>query len=139
MCPLARDQGSLIMTECQCNQPQPVYQLRYKGIGGGAWTDVTPYQHKMLRKDSHYEGRILYTHADNQTFADLRAQLELAEACLHEWRHSTNGTPLMEHRNLLGEISNWLVCCAIATPEDMAQSFETFQQRIDELLSKYKR
>lgn len=37
---------------------------------------------------------------------------------------------------LLNEISNWLVCSAIATPEDMAQSFEPFQKQIDELLVK---
>jgi len=37
---------------------------------------------------------------------------------------------------LLNSISNWLVCSAIATPEDMAQSFAPFQQEIDRLLVK---
>ncbi|AND74938.1 hypothetical protein pf16_15 [Pseudomonas phage pf16] len=44
-----------------------VYQIKYNGVGGGHWTDVTPYQYKMLRKEKHYEGRILYTRADNET------------------------------------------------------------------------
>lgn len=35
---------------------------------------------------------------------------------------------------LLQEISNWLVCEAIATPEDMAQSFTSFREEIDTLL-----
>lgn len=119
---------------------EPVYQLRYKGVGGsGAWADVTAYQYKMLRKDKHYEARILYTQADTDTITDLRTQLELAESCLFEWRNSLNGTPLMEHRNLLVEISNWLVCSCIATPQDMAQSFVSFHDKIEQLLGKYKR
>lgn len=36
---------------------------------------------------------------------------------------------------LLNEINNWLVCACIATPEDMAQSFEGFQKQIDEVLT----
>lgn len=32
---------------------------------------------------------------------------------------------------LLLDISNWLVCEAIATPEDMAQSFTGFREAID--------
>lgn len=37
--------------------------------------------------------------------------------------------------NLLHELNNWLVCGAIAPPEDMAQSFGSFQQQIEELLT----
>lgn len=36
--------------------------------------------------------------------------------------------------DLLRELSNWLVCEAIAPPEDMAQSFSPFRERIDALL-----
>lgn len=36
---------------------------------------------------------------------------------------------------LLRDISNWLVCEAIATPEDMAQSFTPFREAIDQLLA----
>lgn len=39
-----------------------------------------------------------------------------------------------EMAELLNEISNWLVCGCIASPEDMTQSFEGFQQQIDALL-----
>lgn len=35
---------------------------------------------------------------------------------------------------LLKEISNWLVCECIATPEDMAQSFTPFREEIDKFL-----
>lgn len=35
---------------------------------------------------------------------------------------------------LLRDISNWLVCEPIATPEDMAQSFTPFREAIDKLL-----
>jgi hypothetical protein len=37
---------------------------------------------------------------------------------------------------LLNDINKWLVCSCIATPEDMAQSFEGFQQQIEALLNK---
>ncbi|MNN28942.1 hypothetical protein D3C81_1425250 [compost metagenome] len=35
---------------------------------------------------------------------------------------------------LLNDLNNWLVCSCIATPEDMAQSFESYQAQIEELL-----
>lgn len=35
---------------------------------------------------------------------------------------------------LLTDIENWLVCSCIATPEDMAQSFEHYQKQIEALL-----
>jgi len=37
---------------------------------------------------------------------------------------------------LLNDLNNWLVCSCIATPEDMAQSFEAYQQEIEALLNK---
>lgn len=37
---------------------------------------------------------------------------------------------------LLNDVNNWLVCSRIATPEDMAQSFEAYQQEIEALLNK---
>lgn len=37
-------------------------------------------------------------------------------------------------RDLLASISAWLVCAAIASPEDMAQSFDPFRKDIDALL-----
>lgn len=39
-----------------------------------------------------------------------------------------------KQRELLRELSNWLVCEGIATPEDMAQSFTPFRESIDALL-----
>lgn len=41
-----------------------------------------------------------------------------------------------EMRDLLREISNWLVCGCIASPADMAQSFEPFSRNIETLLLK---
>lgn len=38
--------------------------------------------------------------------------------------------------DLLNQLNNWLVCAAIATPDDMAQSFESFQKSIDDLINK---
>jgi hypothetical protein len=35
---------------------------------------------------------------------------------------------------LLTDIKNWLVCSCIATPEDMAQSFQHYQEQIAALL-----
>jgi hypothetical protein len=41
---------------------------------------------------------------------------------------------LVARDTLLQEISNWLVCEAISTPADMAQSFSPFREAIDQLL-----
>jgi hypothetical protein len=46
---------------------------------------------------------------------------------------------LASRESLLNEIDNWLVCAAIATPEDMAQSFAHFQQRITDELADSRR
>lgn len=39
---------------------------------------------------------------------------------------------------MLRKVSAWLVCEAIATPDDMAQSFTPFREEIDILLSNLK-
>lgn len=38
-------------------------------------------------------------------------------------------------RDALSAISNWLVCHAIASPEDMAQSFEEMRQKADDAIA----
>lgn len=62
-----REQAPAYQFEVPAPPDDVVYQIKYNGVGGGHWTDVTPYQYKMLRKEKHYEGRILYTRADNVT------------------------------------------------------------------------
>lgn len=43
-----------------------------------------------------------------------------------------------EMHGLLNDLSNWLVCEAITTPDDMAQSFTPFREQIDALLGRIK-
>ncbi|WP_031324595.1 hypothetical protein [Pseudomonas taiwanensis] len=67
----------------------------------------------------------------------LRAELGEARG---EYDRSANKlatlrAKLAERDALLREISNWLVCEAIAPPEDMAQSFTPFREAIDKVLS----
>lgn len=42
---------------------------------------------------------------------------------------------LARAEELLLSISNWLVCEAIGTPEDMVQSFTEFREEIDSFLN----
>lgn len=62
--------------------------------------------------------------------ADQVEQLEIKNAELEKQRD--------ELLAALNEINNWLVCACIATPEDMAQSFQHMQQVADAAIDSVK-
>lgn len=88
-------------------------------------------------EDGHNASWLPVTSEKGRTLAlavndDTKRPMGFQDAEMHANAKLIAASPKMYA--LLNELNNWLVCSCIATPEDMAQSFEAYQAQIEELL-----
>ena len=74
-----------------------------------------------------------YGRSERQGYQDWHERLADIERAIKEREARKHYEEMLL---LLNDINNWLVCWPIATPEDMGQSFQHFQEEIDALLEK---